>query len=60
MLRRDGQGDAYSFPVMALKERPGIDAGDESGKGEAKDFNRSKTNTGSNESCNWRPSLWAR
>ena len=45
---------------MALKERPGIDAGDESGKGEAKDFNRSKTNTGSNESGNWRPSLWAR
>ena len=57
MLRRDGQGDAYSFPVMALKERPGID---ESGKGEAKDFNRSKTNTGSNESYNWRPNLWAR
>ena len=45
---------------MALKEKPGIDARDESRKGEAKDFNRSKTNTGSNESYNWRPSLWAR
>ena len=45
---------------MALKEKPGIDAWDESRKGEAKDFNRSKTNTGSNESGNWRPSLRAR
>ena len=60
MLRRDGQGDAYSFPVMALKEKPRIDARGESRKGEAKDFNRSKTNTGSNESYNWRPNLWAR
>ena len=43
---------------MALKERPGIDAGGEFGKDEPKGFNRSKTNTGSNESRNWQPSLW--
>ena len=52
ILRRDGQGDAYNPPVMALKKRPGIDAGVEAGKGEAGVFNRSETDKGSNESFN--------